>query len=88
MADQPGRGFSGFLNLKIAKELDIFKGKCQVDPHIPLLMIQFHVSQDLKPLLSKWWFSAFLSAPLLKWMKFIFSSIICILFVISQSFIS
>ena len=48
--------FSGFLNLKIdktAKELVIFKGKCWVGPHMPLL-IQFTVSQDLKPLLSKW----------------------------------
>ena len=28
--------FSGFLNLKIAKELVIFKDKCRVGPHIPL----------------------------------------------------
>ena len=35
--------FSGFLNLKIAKELVIFKGKCRVGPHIPLLLIQFNV---------------------------------------------
>ena len=55
--------FSGFLNLKIAKELTTFKGKCRVGPHIPLLMIQFNVSRDLKPLLSKWRTSAFLSAP-------------------------
>ena len=33
------RFFSGFLNLKIAMELVIFKEKCQVGPHIPLLMI-------------------------------------------------
>ena len=26
--------FSGFLNLKIAKELVIFKDKCRVGPHI------------------------------------------------------
>ena len=31
--------FSGFLNLKIAKELVIFKDKCWVGPHIPLLLI-------------------------------------------------
>ena len=31
--------FSGFLNLKIAKELVIFKDRCQVGPHIPLLMM-------------------------------------------------
>ena len=41
--------FSGFLNLKI-----FFKGKCRIGPHIPLLLIQFNVSRDLKPLLSKW----------------------------------
>ena len=29
--------FSGFLNLKIAKELVIFKDKYRVGPHIPLL---------------------------------------------------
>ena len=46
--------FSGFLNLKIAEELVVFKGKCRVGPHIPLLMIQFNVSRDLKQLLSKW----------------------------------
>ena len=49
--------FSGFLNLKIAKELVIFKDKCRVGPRIPLLLIQylmFTVSRDLKPLLSKW----------------------------------
>ena len=32
--------FNGFLNLKIAKELIIFKGKCRVGPHIPLLLIK------------------------------------------------
>ena len=32
--------FSGFLNLKIAKELVIFKEKSRVGPHIPLLMIK------------------------------------------------
>ena len=47
--------FSGFLNLKIAKELVIFKGKCRVGPHIPILMIKFNVSRTLKPLLlTKW----------------------------------
>ena len=35
--------FSGFLNLKIDKELVIFKGKCRIGPHIPLLLIQFNV---------------------------------------------
>ena len=30
--------FSGFLNLKINKELVIFKDKCRVGPHIPLQM--------------------------------------------------
>ena len=30
--------FGGFLNLKIATELVIFKDKCRVGPHIPLLM--------------------------------------------------
>ena len=35
--------FSGFLNLKIAKQLVIFKGKCRVGPHILLLLIQFNV---------------------------------------------
>ena len=44
VAGQPGlRFFSGFLNLKIAKELVIFKSKCRVGPHIPLLLIQFNV---------------------------------------------
>ena len=43
VAGQPGRGFSGFLNFKIAKELIIFKGKCRAGPHIPLLLIQFNV---------------------------------------------
>ena len=53
---QPGWGFSGFLNLKIAKELVIFKDKCRVGPHIPLQMYKFDVSQDLMPLLlTKWW---------------------------------
>ena len=37
--------FSGFLNLKIAKELVIFKDKCRVGPHIPLQMYKFNVSQ-------------------------------------------
>ena len=47
--------FSGFVNLKIAKELVIFKDKCRVGPHIPLQMYKFNVSQDLKPLLlTKW----------------------------------
>ena len=32
--------FSGFLNLKIAKKLVIFKGTCRVGPHIPLLLIR------------------------------------------------
>ena len=41
--------FSGFLNLKIAKELVIFKGQFRVGRHIPPLMIQFNVSRDLKP---------------------------------------
>ena len=36
--------YTGFLNLKISKELVIFKGKCRVGPHIPLLFIQFHVN--------------------------------------------
>ena len=40
-----------FFNLKIAKELVIFKDKCRVGPHIPLKMCKFNVSQDLKPLL-------------------------------------
>ena len=40
--------FSGFLNLKIAKDLVIFKDKCRVGPHIPLKIIKFNVSQDLK----------------------------------------
>ena len=35
--------FSGFLNLKIAKELVIFKDKCRVGPHIPLLLIQYYL---------------------------------------------
>ena len=35
--------FSGFLNLKIAKKLVIFKTKCLVGPHIPVLLIQFNV---------------------------------------------
>ena len=63
VSDQPVEVFSDFLNLKIAKELVIFKDKCRVGPHIPLLMIKINVSRDLKPLLSKWWTSAFLSAP-------------------------
>ena len=46
--------FSGFLNLKIAKELFVFKDKCRVGPHIPLLMIQFNITRDLNLLLSKW----------------------------------
>ena len=47
--------FSGFLNLKIAKDLVIFKDKCRLDPHIPLQIYKFNVSQDLKPLLlTKW----------------------------------
>ena len=38
------RFFSGFLNLRIAKELVIFKDKCRVGPHIPLLLsILFNV---------------------------------------------
>ena len=31
--------FSGFFNVKLTKELVIFKNKCRVGPHIPLLMI-------------------------------------------------
>ena len=31
--------FSGYLNLKLVKELVIFKDKCWVGPHVPLLMI-------------------------------------------------
>ena len=47
--------FSGFLNLKIAKELVILKDKCRVGPHIPLQMYKFNVSQDIKSLLlTKW----------------------------------
>ena len=33
--------FGGFLNLKIAKELVIFKDKCRVGPLIPLQMLCF-----------------------------------------------
>ena len=51
VASQPDEIFSGFLNQKITKELVIFKDKCRVGPHIPLLMYKFNVSQDLKPLL-------------------------------------
>ena len=40
--------FSGFLNIKITKELVIFKDKCRVGPHIPLQMNKFNVSQDIK----------------------------------------
>ena len=44
--------FSGFLNLKIAKELVLFKDKCRVGHHIPLLLIQYYlmftVSRDLE----------------------------------------
>ena len=42
------RFLSGFLNLKITKELVIFKDKCRVGPHNPLLLYKFYVSQDLK----------------------------------------
>ena len=45
--------FSGFLNLKIAKELVIFKDKCLVGPHIPLLMYKFNVWEDLKAIVVK-----------------------------------
>ena len=49
--------FSGFLNLKIAKELVIFQDKCRVGPHIPLLLIQYHlmftVSRDLETIVVK-----------------------------------
>ena len=49
--------FNGFLNLKIAKELVIFKDKCRVGPHIPLLMIQYYliftVSRDLEIIVVK-----------------------------------
>ena len=31
--------FSSFLNLKVDEELVIFKDKCRVGPHIPLLLI-------------------------------------------------
>ena len=41
----------------IAKKLFNFKGKCRVGPHIPLLLIQFNVSRDLKTLLSERWTS-------------------------------
>ena len=51
VADQPDWGFSGFLNLKITKELVIFKDKCRVGSHVPLQMYKFNVSQVLKPLL-------------------------------------
>ena len=51
VAGQPGEVFSDFLNLKISKELVIFKDKCRVGPHIPLQMYKFNVSQELKPLL-------------------------------------
>ena len=44
---QPGWGFCGSLNLKIAKKLVIFKDKYRVDPHIPLQMYKFNVSQDI-----------------------------------------
>ena len=37
---------SGFLNLKIAKELVIFKDKCRVGPHIQLQIYKFNVSQN------------------------------------------
>ena len=43
--------------LKQLRNQLFFKGKRPVDPHIPLLLIQyliFTVSRDLKPLLSKW----------------------------------
>ena len=40
--------FSGFISLKIATELVIFKDKCRIGPHIPLKIYKFNVSQDLK----------------------------------------
>ena len=40
--------FSGSLNLKIAKDLVIFKDKCRVGPHIPLQIMKFNDSRDLK----------------------------------------
>ena len=48
---------SGFLNLNIAKELVIFKDKCRVGPHIPLLLIQYYliftVPRDLETIVVK-----------------------------------
>ena len=51
--------FSGFLNVKIAKELVIFKDECRVGPHIPLQMYKFNVSQDMNPLLITKWSTTF-----------------------------
>ena len=44
--------FSGFLNLKITKELVISKDKCRVGPHIPLQMYKFNISQDLNKMVN------------------------------------
>ena len=48
VAGQLGWGFSGFLNLKIAKELVIFKDKCRVGLHIPLLKRQSLILQPFR----------------------------------------
>ena len=49
--------FSGFLNLKIAKELVILKDKCRVGPHIPLSLKQYYlmftISRDLETIVVK-----------------------------------
>ena len=50
--------FSGFLILKIAKELVIFKRQMSGWSSYPTTIHKiFNVSRDLKPLLSKWWTS-------------------------------
>ena len=58
VAGQPGWGFSGFLNLKIAKEF-FSKENIGLVPiiHYYWYNLMFTVSRDLKPLLSKWWTS-------------------------------